>query len=101
MRRALVARADVADQCFDPLGEGVDRMRKPALTLAASVAALARLVPHEMIEPVGNIVEPLLEAVRLRAAVMRAAGRFRAARGFADRRFQPFADRKTGTAGGL
>src|SRR5471030_2991468 len=98
MRRALIVGANVADQSFDPLGEGVERVENALFPPAAFVASRARLVLHEMYEPLGDILKPLFEALASRAPLDRGARRIRFARGFADRGFQPLADRKAGTA---
>src|SRR3984893_1252775 len=98
MRRALIVGPDVADQGCDPLGEGVERVENALFPPAALVASCARLVLYDMIAPLGDVLEALFEAIAARAPMHRGARRIRFAGGFADRGFQPFADRKTGTA---
>src|ERR1700688_3820548 len=98
MRRALIVGPNIADQGFDPLGEGVERVENALFPPAALIASCTWLVLHEMIEPLGDVFEPLLEAIAARTPMHRGARRIRFAGGFADRGFQPFADRKTGTA---
>src|SRR5581483_5937863 len=95
--RAVVLRADFSNQGVDTVGETVDRIDDRGLLPRA--AAGARMIAfHQAVEPVGNVVELVLQpAVR----AVWPAGKFALARAAADRGLQPFADGEPGAARGF